>query len=60
MRRTDHVLPALRGIGSVLGTGCLLAAVLKNMPVLALLGFAILLTSHDVATGHESGRPGHM
>ncbi len=50
MSRADHVLPALRGIGAVLGTGCLLAAVLKNVPVLALLGFAILLTSHDGGT----------
>lgn len=53
MSRTDHVLSALRRIGAVLGTGCLLAAVLRNVPVLALLGFSILLTSHDVATRHE-------
>lgn len=54
MRLTDHVLPALRGISAVLGAGCLLAAVLKNEPVLVLFGFAMLLTSHDGAT--DQGR----
>lgn len=54
MRLTDHVLPALHGIGAVVGAGCLVAAVLKNEPAFVLFGFAMLLTSRDAAT--DQGR----
>lgn len=50
MKRTDHVLPALRCIGAVLGAGCFFAAVLKNEPVLVLFGFAMLLPAHGGGT----------